>query len=79
MSRSLYLIIAWGLSIFISITAFAAMRQESHVPQAQPFNVYTSGLYCVYVASNQAGIAMQVMVNPSATEAMLGGTLRPCE
>ena len=73
--------LALGLLIFTIVISLAAtvISQDNRVPQAHPYNVYQSGLYCVYIASNQAGIAMHVVANPSATEAMLGGTLRPCE
>ena len=73
--------LAWGLFIFVFVAALAttAIQQDARVPQAPPYTVYQSGLYCVYITSNQAGIAMQVVANPTATIAMLGGKLDPCE
>ena len=61
------LVSAWGLLIFLFVAAIVAAQQNERMPQARPFNVYQSGNYCVYIASNQAGIAMQVVSNYGAT------------
>ena len=52
--------------IYMLVSA-QGITHDSVSPPTRPYNVYQSGNYCVYIASNQAGIAMQVVSNYGAT------------
>ena len=73
MSRDTWvLLFGWLLLLGLVGATLVAIPWSSRVAhanpsQARPFNVYQSGSYCVYIASNQAGIAMQVVSNYGAT------------
>lgn len=67
------------LGTFASAQHDGPEQAQQRAAQTRPFNVYNSGYHCVYIASNQAGIAIAVTTNPGVIMTLDGVETPPCE